>query len=115
MTFRHLATTYCAWVWHQWSRLSAFFFTTCVVVALTIGLAQTTRQYNLLYSRVQASFHRQEQAGRLQSARSPDIAGDRVEARRQAEVVQLLERILARLPEGQATSVSTPGPLSSSH
>jgi hypothetical protein len=107
MTFRHLATSYCVWVWFQWSRLSAFFFTTCVVAALTVALIQTTRQYNLLYNRVHSSPPSRE------SGSGPQL--DVAEARKQAEVVRLLERILARLPEAQEPPVSTAGPLSSNH
>jgi hypothetical protein len=105
MTTRPLLEAYCAWVWRQWSRLSAFFLTTCIVGALTVALAQTTRQCNVLSAQLRASLSGR---GRTASALfDPPIA----EARDRAEVVRLLEQIRDRLPEPPPSF----GPLSSSH
>jgi len=111
MTFNHVLRAYCIWIWGQWSRLSAFFITTCVIAALTIGMAQTTRRYNQLCDRVQSAFRRQDTARLALSSEARDAAGHR----EREEVLHKLDEILARLPEGREASVSTHGPLSSSH
>jgi hypothetical protein len=104
---RPLFTSYCAWVWRQWSRLSAFFLTTCIVVALTVALAQTTRQYNVLSARLRASIPGSEHAA--PAALDAPAAAD--ESRARDRVVRLLEEIRDRLPEPPPSF----GPLSSSH
>jgi hypothetical protein len=110
MTLKQIASSYCIWVWGQWTRLSAFFVTTCIIAALALRMVQTNRRYNRLIESAQSAFRGQDEAREARSDEARDCAG-----RDHAEVLRKLDEILARLPEASRDVVATPISLSSSY